>query len=65
MEPAGSGTTGSKASAVDFCQVVTQGRNILDTRLEVAGEAAQLVDGIAQCFAGAPVDPPRKGERVW
>jgi uncharacterized protein (TIGR03084 family) len=54
-----------EGSAVDFCQVVTQGRNILDTRLEVAGEAAQQWMEIAQCFAGAPVDPPRKGERAW
>ena len=54
-----------EGSAVDFCQVVTQGRNILETRLEVAGEAAQQWMEIAQCFAGAPVDPPRKGERAW
>jgi len=54
-----------EGSAVDFCQVVTQGRNILDTRLEVVGEAAKQWMEIAQCFAGAPVDPPRKGERAW
>ena len=52
-------------SAVDFCQVVTQGRNILDTRLEVAGDAATQWMAIAQCFAGAPAEPPRKGERAW
>ena len=54
-----------EGSAVDFCQVVTQGRNILDTRLEVVGEAAKQWMEIAQCFAGAPVDPPRKSERAW
>ena len=52
-------------SAVEFCQVVTQGRNILDTRLEVVGDAAQRWMAIAQCFAQAPVDPPRPGERAW
>ena len=52
-------------SAVDFCQVVTQGRNILDTRLELTGDAATQWMAVAQCFAGAPVDPPRKGERAW
>ena len=52
-------------SAVEFCHVVTQGRNILDTRLEVVGESAQQWMAIAQCFAQAPVDPPRPGERAW
>ena len=52
-------------SAVEFCQVVTQGRNILDTKLEVVGNAASQWMSIAQCFAGAPSDPPRPGERVW
>jgi uncharacterized protein (TIGR03084 family) len=51
--------------AVEFCQVVTQGRNILDTKLEVVGNAASQWMSIAQCFAGAPSDPPRPGERVW
>ena len=52
-------------NAVDFCHVVTQGRNILDTALDVVGEPAAQWMHIAQCFAGAPVDPPRKGERAW
>ena len=52
-------------SAVDFCHVVTQGRNVLDTTLDVIGEPAAQWMHIAQCFAGAPVDPPRKGERAW
>ena len=54
-----------EGSAVEFCQVVTQGRNILDTRLEVVGEAAKQWMAIAQCFAGAPADPPKRGERAW
>ncbi|HEX5612038.1 MAG TPA: TIGR03084 family metal-binding protein [Burkholderiales bacterium] len=52
-------------SAVEFCQVVTQGRNIRDTKLEVAGDAAKRWMEIAQCFAGAPSDPPKPGERAW
>ncbi len=49
--------------AVDFCHVVTQGRNVADTRLEVAGKVANRWMSIAQCFAGGPVDPPKPGER--
>jgi len=51
--------------ALDFCQVVTQGRNIADTPLEVAGEIATRWMSIAQCFAGGAVDPPKPGERTW
>lgn len=50
--------------AVDFCQVVTQGRNIADTALEVVGEISTRWMSIAQCFAGGPVDPPKPGHRV-
>jgi uncharacterized protein (TIGR03084 family) len=50
--------------AVDFCHVVTQGRNIADTPLEVVGEVATSWMAIAQCFAGGPVDPPKPGERT-
>ncbi|MFT4569452.1 MAG: hypothetical protein ACI8TX_000670 [Hyphomicrobiaceae bacterium] len=50
-------------SASDFCQVVTQVRNIADTKLEVVGETAVGWMAIAQCFAGAPADPPAKGAR--
>jgi uncharacterized protein (TIGR03084 family) len=49
--------------AVDFCHVVTQGRNIADTKLEVVGDVATQWMAIAQCFAGGPVDPPKPGER--
>jgi len=51
-------------SAVDFCHVVTQGRNVADTSLEVSGETARHWMSIAQCFAGPPVDPPKPGERT-
>lgn len=52
-------------SAVDFCQVVTQVRNVADTRLQVRGEAATRWMALAQCFAGVPRDPPAKGTRTW
>ena len=52
-------------NALDFCRVVTQGRNIADTALDVAGDAAAQWMAIAQCFAGGPVDPPKAGERGW
>jgi uncharacterized protein (TIGR03084 family) len=50
--------------AVDFCQVVTQTRNVADTSLEVVGDVARRWMAIAQCFAGGPADPPKPGERV-
>jgi uncharacterized protein (TIGR03084 family) len=52
-------------SALEFCHVVTQGRNIADTSLEVVGDVAQRWMAIAQCFAGGPVDPPKPGTRSW
>ena len=52
-----------KGDAVDFCHVVTQGRNVADTRLEVVGDVATLWMSIAQCFAGGSADPPKPGER--
>lgn len=51
-------------SAVEFCHVVTQGRNIADTELAVVGDTASQWMSIAQCFAGGPEDPPAVGERV-
>lgn len=51
--------------ALEFCQVVTQGRNVADTSLEVAGDVAERWMAIAQCFAGGPADPPKPGERAW
>ncbi len=50
--------------AVDFCHVVTQGRNVADTGLTVVGEIATRWMSIAQCFAGGPIDPPKPGERT-
>jgi len=50
--------------AVDFCRVVTQGRNIADVSLTVVGESARRWMAIAQCFAGPPREPPAPGERV-
>lgn len=54
-----------QGSAVDFCLVVTQSRNLADTDLRVTGETAEQWMSIAQCFAGGPVDPPRPGQRAW
>ena len=51
-------------SAVEFCQVVTQVRNIADTRLIVQGETAARWMSFAQCFAGPPEDPPAPGTRL-
>jgi uncharacterized protein (TIGR03084 family) len=52
-----------EGSAVDFCRVVTQTRNIADTALRVAGPVAQQWMAIAQCFAGPAHDPPPPGTR--
>jgi uncharacterized protein (TIGR03084 family) len=50
--------------AVEFCQVVTQVRNVADTKLEVRGETAGRWMAMAQCFAGPPEDPPPPGQRL-
>jgi uncharacterized protein (TIGR03084 family) len=52
-----------EGSAVEFCQVVTQVRNIADTKLRVVGSIAAAWMSIAQCFAGPPEDPPPQGTR--
>ncbi|MEM7327688.1 MAG: TIGR03084 family metal-binding protein [Pseudomonadota bacterium] len=49
--------------AEDFCQVVTQTRNVADTALHVQGEVARDWMSKAQCFAGAPETPPAPGAR--
>ncbi len=49
--------------ASEFCQVVTQVRNIADTTLQVTGTTATQWMAIAQCFAGPPEDPPAPGTR--
>jgi uncharacterized protein (TIGR03084 family) len=53
-----------EGDALDFCQVVTQTRNIADTRLAVTGEPARIWMSLAQCFAGPPENPPAAGTRI-
>jgi len=52
-----------RGDAVDFCRVVTQGRNIADVSLAATGSVATQWMSIAQCFAGGPIDPPKPGTR--
>ncbi len=52
-----------EGTATEFCQVVTQCRNIGDMSLCTTGEAATRWMEIAQCFAGSPETPPAKGVR--
>lgn len=52
-----------EGSAVEFCQVVTQTRNIGDTALSVTGDVANQWMNVAQCFAGPPRTPPATGTR--
>jgi uncharacterized protein (TIGR03084 family) len=52
-----------EGDATEFCQVVTQVRNIADTKLRVVGEVAKRWMSIAQCFAGPPETPPPPGAR--
>ncbi|KCZ91831.1 TIGR03084 family metal-binding protein [Hyphomonas johnsonii] len=49
--------------AEEFCQVVTQTRNIADTALSVTGPNAARWMAHAQCFAGPPKEPPPPGTR--
>lgn len=49
--------------ADEFCQVVTQTRNVADTSLTVTGPVATDWMSKAQCFAGAPETPPAPGTR--
>jgi len=49
--------------AEEFCQVVTQTRNIADTSLRVIGPNAANWMSKAQCFAGAAETPPPAGAR--
>lgn len=52
-----------EGSAVEFCQVVTQTRNVADTALRVVGSTAERWMRTAQCFAGPPETPPAPGTR--
>lgn len=49
--------------AIDFARVVTQVRNVADTSLKTAGQAAADWMAMAQCFAGPVNDPPAEGAR--
>jgi len=49
--------------STEFCQVVTQVRNIADTDLELKGDVSVQWMSIAQCFAGPPEEPPAPGTR--
>lgn len=53
-----------EGDAVEFCQVVTQVRNIADTQLKVTGDNAEAWMEVAQCFAGPPENPPAPGSRT-
>ena len=56
-------TDSVEGSATEFCQVVTQTRNIADTKLKTRGDTAAEWMAIAQCFAGPPEEPPLPGSR--
>ncbi len=45
-----------EGSATEFCQVVTQTRNFLDTQLHVTGPVVQAWLSIAPWFAGSSCD---------
>ncbi|MDO7842873.1 AMP-binding protein [Sphingomonas immobilis] len=53
-----------EGTAEDFALVVTQRRNVADTRLTVTGEGAARWMRIAQTIAGAPHAPPAPGLRA-
>ena len=52
-----------EGGAVEFAQVVTQTRNVADTSIRTTGEVARFWMANAQCFAGAPNEPPAPGSR--
>jgi uncharacterized protein (TIGR03084 family) len=58
-----SGESRIEGLATEFCQVVTQVRNIADTDLKVQGDVATRWMSVAQCFAGPPEEPPAPGTR--
>ncbi len=59
----GEGSDRIIGTAVEFCQVVTQTRNIADTSLAMDGVVAERWMNQAQCFAGPPEQPPAPGTR--
>ncbi len=52
-----------EGDAAEFCQVVTQTRNVADTNLKVTGDIATRWMSVAQCFAGPARNPPAPGTR--
>jgi uncharacterized protein (TIGR03084 family) len=52
-----------EGDAVEFCQVVTQSRNVAETGLKVVGHVAGEWMSMAQCFAGGAETPPPVGTR--
>jgi uncharacterized protein (TIGR03084 family) len=58
-----SATERVEGSAVEFCRVVAQTRNLVDTNLAVTGDIARQWMESAQCFAGPPEKPPAPGTR--
>ena len=52
-----------EGTATEFCQVVTQTRNVRDTTLNVVGDTANKWMAVAQCFAGPSRNPPNPGTR--
>lgn len=59
----GEGDDRVEGTAVEFCQVVTQTRNLTDTDLLVTGKIAEAWMANAQCFAGPANPPPAPGLR--
>ena len=51
-----------RGSALDFCLVVTQRRNVADTALVIEGPEAAEWMSIAQAFAGPPGLAARPGQ---
>ncbi len=52
-----------EGQATEFCQVVTQVRNVADTHLTIRGDVAERWMANAQCFAGPPESQPPPGSR--
>ena len=53
-----------RGSALGFCLVVTQRRNVADTDMVTAGSIAEKWMRIAQAFAGPAEDGPAPGQRT-
>lgn len=62
-EDPAAGSESVQGSALDFCLLVTQRRNLADTNLVVDGDGARQWMSIAQAFAGPPGSgrPPAPG----